>query len=112
MKISFDFDNTLSEGWVQSMAMAFVDAGFDIWVTTSRRQSDSAEVYAVCDEIGIPRENCQFTHFEDKVKFLDGFNVHFDDDTYEIDLINRDKGKCKGVLLSYKNYTIREKICS
>lgn len=108
MKISFDFDSTLSTLYIQEIAKAMVAAGHDVWVTTSRRPQDCTEVYAVTDVVGIPREKCQFTTFEDKVKFLDGFDVHFDDDDYEIDLINREREhgnfKCKGILLEFINW--------
>lgn len=104
MKISFDFDNTLTKKHIQAIATGCLLAGYDVWVTTSRRQSDSREVYEICRNIGIPIKNCQFTHFEDKVKFLSDFDVHFDDDEYEIDLINRDEGKCKGILLGFTNW--------
>lgn len=104
MKISFDFDNTLTRPEIQIMATAMVMAGHDVWVTTSRRATDSTEVYDVCHIVGIKTTNCQFTHFEDKVDFLEDFDVHFDDDDYEIDLINRKNGKCKGILLGFINW--------
>lgn len=102
MKVSFDFDSTLSESFVQDLAM-LIGCSYELFVTTSRRPIDCNEVYAVSDKLMIPRENVRFTTFEDKYLFLDGFHIHFDDDPYEIDLINR-KTKCKGILIGYKDY--------
>jgi hypothetical protein len=104
MKISFDFDNTLSKKWVQEIAKAMVAAGHDVYVTTARREIDSTEVFAVTDELGIARKNCQFTHYADKLDFVRDFDVHFDDDDYEVDLINRDECNCRGVLLGFINW--------
>ena len=44
------------------------------------------------------------TNHENKVHHLEGFDIHYDDDELEIDLITRSDLKCLGVLINYKNY--------
>lgn len=103
MKVSFDFDSTLNQGWVQEICIQFKLSGkSEVFITTSRRPQDCSDVYEITDNLGIPRENCRFTTFEDKYKFLEDFDIHFDDDPYEIDLINRHT-QCKGILIYYKD---------
>lgn len=112
MKISFDFDSTLSRPDIQEVAKRFIDFGDDVHITTTRRDKidfieiENSEVFEVAEKLGIPKENIHFTNMQDKEPFLNGFDMHFDDDEYEIDLITRSKNKCLGVLINYKNYAI------
>ncbi|WP_421809080.1 hypothetical protein [Flagellimonas sp.] len=109
MKISFDFDSTLSEGFVQSIASS-MQQGNNIFITTSRsRQYDNADLFQLAKYLSIPETNIRFTEHEDKYLFLNGFDMHFDDDSYEIDLINR-KTKCKGILVGYKDFSIKRAV--
>ena len=105
LKISFDFDSTLSEEWVQNFALALIPI-FDIWVVTSRSPGNShnTDVYKVTDRLGISRENIIFTDGGYKWSSLDhyGINIHFDDMEDEILEINN-KSKCKGVLIGLSN---------
>jgi hypothetical protein len=41
MKISFDFDDTLSLPEVQKIAKSYIDKGYDVWVTTARSPESS-----------------------------------------------------------------------
>lgn len=111
MTISFDFDRTLSEPHIQKLAKQFAGSGCTMHITTTRRDKvkymeiENSEVFEIAAEIGISKENIQFTNYEDKVEYVKDFDFHFDDDEYEIDLINRTKGiKCKGILIDYKRY--------
>jgi len=117
MKISFDFDSTLTREDIQEIANDFISRGHDVHITTSRSLKSSyrlvggAEIkfqnndlFKVAEDIGIPVENIHFTEMQDKVSFLNTFDMHFDDDEYEIDLITRYNIKCLGVLINYKNY--------
>ena len=40
MKISFDFDSTLSEAKIQKLAKKFINDGHEVWITTSRLSSE------------------------------------------------------------------------
>jgi hypothetical protein len=109
-KISFDFDSCLSTKRVQAMARIFIKAGCDVYVTTSRFE-DTHEIvakwpwikeqnkmlYEITDELGIPRENIRFTAMIDKWKVLDGFDIHFDDDEIELEMIKEHLPSCEGI---------------
>lgn len=115
MKVSFDFDSTLSEEKNQKIAKKFIDNGDEVWITTSRLSSDhgrakgwpwiirqNEQLFEVAKELGIPEDRIKFTEGEDKWKFLYTFDIHFDDDEYEIESINENLTDCCGVLI-YKN---------
>lgn len=112
MKVSFDFDGTLSRKDVQDFAKSLVDRGYDVWIVTSRIATEPAlkkgwhwierqnqELYDVAENVGIKRENIVFTEFVDKVEFLKGkgFVFHIDDDTDELMAILSSKDSCKTV---------------
>lgn len=112
MKVSFDFDGTLSRKDVQDFAKSVVEAGHDVWIVTSRIATEPAlakgwhwierqnqELYDVANEVGIKRENIVFTEFVDKIKFLkdEGFSFHIDDDVDELMAILDSKDSCKAV---------------
>jgi hypothetical protein len=89
MKISFDFDDTLSLPEVQEIAKSYVDKGYDVWVTTARSPEsslmyDNTEVERVCQEIGIPLDKIRYTNLKPKYLFLKGYDVHVDNDPQEI----------------------------
>lgn len=104
MKISFDFDQTLSELPMQELAKKFIQLGAEVFVTTSRTeyheglQYDNTDLFKVTDELGIKRENITFTSYDDKYKFVKDYDAHYDDDEQEIYLINEFPGKCIGFL--------------
>lgn len=119
MKISFDFDATLSRPDIQELAKQLVFLGNDVYIVTSRHLKSSyklvgggeipfqnEDLFKVAAEVGIPKENIFFTEMQPKVDFLKDFDMHFDDDEVEVDLINRSKIKCLGVLINYKNYKV------
>ena len=112
MKVSFDFDGTLSRKDVQEFAKSLVDRGYDVWIVTSRIATEPAlkkgwhwierqnqELYDVAENVGIKRENIIFTEFVDKIEFLKGkrFLFHIDDDVDELMAILSSKDKCKTV---------------
>jgi hypothetical protein len=115
MKISFDFDSTLSEEKNQKLAKKFIDAGHEVWITTSRLSSEHGKskgwpwiitqnelLFEIAEQVGIPTDRIKFTEGEDKWKSLYNFDVHFDDDELEIELINQNLDNCCGVLLYKK----------
>lgn len=105
MKISFDFDSTLGEDRIQRLAKVMIDNGNDVWITTSRMDEEhggpnwNREVFAVAKKLEIPREKIRFTNGADKWLFLNGFDIHFDDDQIEIELMEENACNCVGVLI-------------
>jgi hypothetical protein len=112
MKVSFDFDGTLSRKDVQKYAKKLVESGIEVWIVTSRIATEPAlakgwhwierqnqELYDVAKEVGIKRENIAFTEFVDKIEFLKdkGFIFHIDDDVDELMAILNSKDSCKTV---------------
>ncbi len=99
MKVSFDFDSTLSRKDVQSFAKELVDKGLEVWIVTSRFDDESAmkknwhwvkgqneKVFDVAELCGINKDNIYFTCAESKSLFLKGksFIFHLDDDEFEL----------------------------
>lgn len=99
MKVSFDFDHTLSRKDVQVFAKQLVDDGHEVWIVTSRFSDEAAKekkwhwiegqnqkLFDVAEECGIKKENIQFTCMESKSLFLKdkGFIFHLDDDDIEL----------------------------
>lgn len=119
-KISFDFDSTLDREDVQEFAKELVRAGHDVWITTSRFDTESSlkkgwwwirsqneYLFEVAEECGIPKENVVFTTMIDKINFLEGkgFLFHLDDDNdAEIPFINESDDPCVGVWVEMKDW--------
>ena len=110
MKISFDFDSTLDKERMQRLAKKFIDDGHEVWITTTRLDQEHAPrpnwnyaLIEVANKLGIPEERWTFTNAKDKWTFLDGFDIHFDDDPYEIGFMEENNVDCVGVLIPYKN---------
>ena len=102
MRVSFDFDSTLTKPHIQEIAKAMIKAGHYVRITTSRPSKsypiigepeccfNNHDLYEVMREIGI--DDVMFTEGEYKARYLDSFDLHFDDDLSEIAEI---KEKCK-----------------
>lgn len=103
MKISFDFDQTLSELEMQTLAKEFLKLGAEVHITTSRPdyihgvKVENDDLFEIANQIGIDKKNIKFTCYDDKYKFVKDFDLHFDDSEEEINLINSFPGKCIGV---------------
>lgn len=112
MKVSFDFDGTLSRKDVQEYAKSLVNSGVEVWIVTSRFDDENAmkknwhwikgqnkNLFNVADECGIKLDNIQFTCMESKSIFLKdkGFIFHLDDDVDELMDILDSKDGCKPV---------------
>jgi len=107
MKVSFDFDGTLSRKDVQKFAKDLVNEGYEVWIVTSRFSDEAAKeknwhwiegqnqrLFDVAEECGIKKENIQFTCMESKSIFLEGkgFIFHLDDDDIELmDILENNK---------------------
>ena len=112
MKVSFDFDGTLSRKDVQEYAKSLVNSGVEVWIVTSRFDDENAmkknwhwikgqnkNLFNVAEECGIKLDNIQFTCMESKSIFLKdkGFIFHLDDDVDELMDILDSKDGCKPV---------------
>lgn len=114
MKISFDFDGTLSQIGVQKFCFDLIQRGYDIWITTSRilYLNGSIPVHddlmLVANSLGIPEERIHFTNAEFKSEYLENnnFNIHIDDDPFE--LIKIEKTRVIGIYVMDKQW--KEKV--
>lgn len=110
MKVSFDFDGTLSRKDVQSFAKELVSSGYEVWIVTSRFDDDNAmkknwhwikgqnqTLFDIADECGIKKENIHFTCMVSKSTYLKdkGFIFHLDDDDIELMEILESGDICK-----------------
>lgn len=120
VKVSFDYDETLSRVEVQAFAKELLDAGYEVWVVTMRFESRAEMVRYHNDEgmlwegnddlfqtaktLGIPSERIVFTNLSWKSEFLKGkgFLWHLDDCPYTLKNIRE---TCPGLraINSFKN---------
>lgn len=99
-RVSFDFDDTLSEGYVQSFAKWCIEQDCEVWVVTARVGDDYLKKHnlpmnwnvdlweVVIDRLGIPKERVIFTSYTSKHEFFwsddnQDFLFHLDDDPDE-----------------------------
>jgi hydroxymethylpyrimidine pyrophosphatase-like HAD family hydrolase len=117
MKVSFDFDSTLSRHEVQQFAKELVQQGHEVWIVTSRISNEQSKIeysdnytldrvyksnkklFRIADNVGIPRSNIQFMNFQMKSEFIKdkGFVFHLDDDADELMDIIATKDPCKSI---------------
>ncbi len=98
MKISFDFDSTLSEPYMQVIARSLINMEHNVWIITSRCGESSVnnqDLYKVCINLGISKTHVIFTDGNHKVdEYIKGnFELHFDDDWEDVMMINNIGGK-------------------
>ena len=105
MKVSFDFDGTLSKFGIQEFAKDLIAKGIQVWIVTSRPPDVltdpilNDDLFALADELGIPEKRVVFTAYKDKADYFlehPNFVFHLDDDWIEIEIINK-KCKVKGI---------------
>ena len=110
MKVSFDFDGTLSRKDVQEYAKSLLERGIEVWITTSRSHESNAEamewnddLYLVARELGIPKSQIHFMNAwiygDDKSYWLkdQDFIWHLDDDWLELKSIQRECKQTFGI---------------
>lgn len=108
MKISFDFDGTLSKKKVQFFAAKLILEGHEVWVHTTRSNEENQpfwiingvkqkryndDLFQVTNRLGIPKERIIFTNQKFSFEFMNkkNFVMHLDDDWLEIkELLNTD----------------------
>jgi|AntRauMFilla1563_2_1112583.scaffolds.fasta_scaffold01307_4 hypothetical protein len=111
MKVGFDFDSTLATRRIQKVAKKFIADGHEVWVVTTRQANPSVTLswnnkllFKIVDELNIPRNNVIFTEGSDKHSFLKGFDLFFDDDEIEIELIGEYLPECGAIHITSKNF--------
>ncbi len=97
MKISFDFDQTLTQPHVQYVAKRAVIERHDVYITTSRYECSklpfhNSDVYDIANQIGIEEENIRFTNGQLKNDWLIGFDAHYDDSLPQLEAMRNIKG--------------------
>ena len=134
MKVSFDFDGTLEREDVQEYAKTLIKLGIEVWVVTTRYDSNHQHKYyrafpedvwakicstttgdpnfglwGVIEKIGIPRHHVRFTCMEYKHKYLDGtkFLWHLDDNPEEFSHAKRNNLKVP--MIQVESNTWKEK---
>ncbi len=100
MKVSFDFDSTLTVEVVEDLAKRLVKEGHEVWIITSRHEFadlsgnkvDNTELFLLALEIGISKKCIHFCNGKNKSEFLKdkGFLWHLDDDIIELSFIRTD----------------------
>jgi len=99
MKVSFDFDSTLSEERVEEYAKKLVKEGHEVWIVTSRLGNGKEpnpkwndDLYECAERVGISKDHIHFCSMVDKSEFLKdkGFLWHLDDDIIELSFIRTD----------------------
>lgn len=90
VKVSFDFDATLSRDAIQIYARDLVRKGYEVWIVTTRHQDhDNTDLIEVAHWCGIKLTNIHFTNGKLKWEYLKdkGFVFHIDDDWMELNYI-------------------------
>ena len=89
MKVSIDYDDTLSTPRGKDLARRLISEGKDVYIVTRRNESMGSAVYAVAKELGIPRDRVHFTNGFLKWKTIRRLNIqtHYDNNQNEIDKI-------------------------
>ena len=124
MKVSFDFDNTLSRKDVQRFAKELVSEGVEVWIVTSRISNEQSKLeytcnytldrifksnkklFRVADNVGIKREHIIFCKFAPKIDFIkdNNFLFHLDDNPDELITIMESKDPCKPINVEHSDW--------
>lgn len=109
MKISFDYDSTLSLGILQVLFQR-LSLNNEMYLITSRvgylnDVIKNQDLFKVANENDIPMDRIHFTQGEDKwmlIKDL-GIDMHFDDDEIECEFIN-EYTDCIAICHQFRHY--------
>ena len=111
MKISFDYDKTLTLPVIYDYAKNLKSRGKEIFIITSRFENPldlNNQLFETAEKLDVPRGNIRFTNGLPKTDFLQDIQIHYDDDPLEIEFIKESGIKCLGVLITdmklYKNH--------
>lgn len=114
IKVSFDYDGTLTLPYIQEFAKFLIDCEVDVYVITSRfdelhKQNclgtimgENSDLWEIVDKIGIQRHKVRFTLMQPKWEYINGTKIclHLDDDTIEVDDIVNYANYCSPVLVA------------
>jgi hypothetical protein len=101
IKISVDFDKTLSKSHVQNYIERLIKEGIEVWITTSRFDDEKVKIHSphhnndklweVVKKLGIPTERVYFTNMDLKADHLNNkdFIFHLDDDSIELEFLEK-----------------------
>lgn len=84
--ISFDFDGTLDQEWVQNIAKTFISNGDIVFVITSRcPKHENRDVWEICHKLGIGKHQVFMTDIFPKFNEIIRLQVdiHFENDFME-----------------------------
>jgi len=103
MNISFDVDGVLDTPQGMAVARRRIANGDRVYIITARNEDRmSEEVYAIANELGIPRLRVYFTNGEDKWRTIRrlGIELHYDNNQEQIDKI-KDETDSRAELVEY-----------
>jgi len=108
MRVSFDFDDTLTEPGVWEYALELINKGIDVWIVTARlddehvkkrfgeniggsyyipSEAGNRDLYQLASHIGITKENIKFTNLAGKGEWFKkhpNFEWHLEDSPKQI----------------------------
>lgn len=90
MKISFDYDNTLTEYKIQLLAKERLEKGDEVYIISAR--SRPLPLFKLADELGIKRSNIFAIGSNlEKIKKVEelGIDIHFDDNPRVVKLLGK-----------------------
>lgn len=109
MRVTIDFDGTLTKKFVQQKVSHLISECIDVWILTARYDEENKhlykenptneDLYLVADKLGIDREKIIFTNARPKSEFLkenEDIIFHLDDSYFELECILEDCHKTVG----------------
>lgn len=100
MNVSFDFDGCLTKPDVLEKAKHHILSGDNVIITTSRWENpnmgNNNDLLAVAKELGV---NIQYTFHKPKYLFLNGWDLHYDDNPNEKEGIDKNLKNCTCTLV-------------
>ncbi|ALU27243.1 hypothetical protein HX057_07365 [Myroides odoratimimus] len=114
MRVSFDFDGTLTEAEVAQYAKELTNKGIDVFIITGRYNEllcamngggSNDDLFLLADKIGITHKHIIFTNRADKSYTIGGSGLiwHLDDDLNALNDINR-YSDVKGIWIGEDNW--------
>lgn len=100
MKVSFDYDDTLTTQQGIDLLQSHIAQGDEVYIITRRRKSFNEPVYQLAKEYGIPKSKVYFTNGEMKWKTILelGIELHYDNNPDELELIDENTD-CETILI-------------
>lgn len=86
MRVSFDYDGTLSTERGKRLAAEKIQAGYHVYILTARDESDSETVYNTAAELGISKSDVVFTNGRDKWPYCQQHRIdtHYDNNAEQV----------------------------